>query len=160
MYKLLIIITFFSLIYCKGKKSNAEVVELLSSRFGEISIIKKLSPNSKSIYFKDKLIFINDENSEFEYFKSFQFENEDVLLFISENKKSEPCPVDFFIITLNNNSEVNRINNFGNCSDRLDFTEYPNKLSIDFDPYKDKSSITVNYENGKIEVTETKLSKK
>lgn len=136
-------------------------LELVSSRHGEFSLLEEKTGDftSKKMFFLDKVIFESEPGKTFGLYQSFQLGDEDVLVFLSEKATEKSC-VKFFIASVQKGPDVAILPEMGNCHEMPEISEESGMLSFQFPSTQTEISQTVVYQNRKIEVTESKLSRK
>jgi hypothetical protein len=147
---------------CSPKKRIQGTFELVTFRHGEFKLVepKETEQNVKIIFQKEQEIFRSPQGTTFQFYKSFQLGNEDVVLFLSENPTEPTCSGKFFLASVQKETDVVFLPEFGNCSDTPEITEEVGKITFRFNSTKTELSQTVVYSDRKLEVTESKLSKK
>lgn len=154
---LTLLIGLVGFVYCMGEAKQLEGnVELITSRYTELYLVQeKDSPNKKLLNVKYEPLSLA---SNLNFYQSYQLGNEDVLLFLAEDRETN-C-TKFLIVGVQKNTEILVTPLFGNCSDLPEVVPTTESIVIHFPFTSTAISQTVVYKDHKIEVTERKLSKK
>jgi hypothetical protein len=145
---------------CSASSLPKGSLELISSRHAELKLVEEKTGefSSKKMFFKDSLIFESEVGKTFHLYQSLQLKDEDILVFLSE-KATGNC-VKFFIASIQKGPEIEILPEMGNCHDTPEITQENGQITFHFPSTPTEISQTVVYKNQKIEVTESKVSKK
>lgn len=145
-------------VYCLGEaKQLTGNVELITSRYTELYLVQQ-EDNQEKVLLNSKYEPVSTLlPKNLSFYQSYQLGNEDVLVFLSEDY-TEKC-VKFVIIGVSKH-EVTFTPTFGNCLDSPEIIQNTNDIEIRFPMTSNVISQTVVYKNQKIEITETRVSKK